>query len=378
MAAESSSNRKLVHLSPMARAFTQFRLELLLELQRNGFENVLVSEPDPVHSSQLQELGFKLEAVEFPSSPSLAMFRAIKNSRQLIRKADCVCLHQPMALLVGVIASLGTGKRVIYFTGGLKANEGMSRGVRLATLICELILLQRVALVLSVNREDDKLLRRFSVESHYVGPRGGSGIDTTRFHPSDVNRQALRRELMIDEGRTIVGMVGRIEEEKGVFQVLDYFTQNPKLVESCCLVLVGSGSEDSRLESILEQLPDHLRGAIRFAGRQEDVERWYPAFDVFILASKREGMPTSLLEAMSSGCVAMTTDVRGAREVIRHGENGFIYDTVTDLCYDILSVAQVARSETLVKNQGRATVVAEYSSAVLTPRTFEIVSAILP
>ena len=63
---------------------------------------------------------------------------------------------------------------------------------------------------------------------------------------------------------------------------------------------------------------------ITFLGERHDVERLYGAFDVYVLASYREGFPRSAMEAAASGLPLVLTDIRGCRQVVDHDVNGLL------------------------------------------------------
>jgi glycosyltransferase involved in cell wall biosynthesis len=63
---------------------------------------------------------------------------------------------------------------------------------------------------------------------------------------------------------------------------------------------------------------------VRFLGHRDDPERLYAAFDIYVLASHREGFPRSAMEAAASGLPIVATDVRGCREVVDDGRTGVL------------------------------------------------------
>jgi glycosyltransferase involved in cell wall biosynthesis len=63
---------------------------------------------------------------------------------------------------------------------------------------------------------------------------------------------------------------------------------------------------------------------VRFLGHRDDPERLYGAFDIYVLASHREGFPRSAMEAAASGLPIVATDIRGCREVVDHDRTGLL------------------------------------------------------
>jgi glycosyltransferase involved in cell wall biosynthesis len=85
--------------------------------------------------------------------------------------------------------------------------------------------------------------------------------------------------------------------------------------------MVGNGSERKALESLATELG--IDSQITFWGQQLDVAPFFSAADAFIMSSKSEGLPMSLLQAFSLGLPAIVTDVGGMAEVVRLAQAGF-------------------------------------------------------
>jgi glycosyltransferase involved in cell wall biosynthesis len=88
------------------------------------------------------------------------------------------------------------------------------------------------------------------------------------------------------------------------------------------LILVGDGEMRGQLE--MEIARKGLANCVRLTGNRSDVDKLLPGSDVFILSSKREGFPMSILEAMAAGLPVIATNVGGIPEVIKDGENGIL------------------------------------------------------
>ena len=84
--------------------------------------------------------------------------------------------------------------------------------------------------------------------------------------------------------------------------------------------MVGDGSERKMLESLAEELC--ISKQITFWGQQLDVAPFFSAADAFIMSSKSEGLPMSLLQAFSVGLPAIVTDVGGMAEAVRLAQSG--------------------------------------------------------
>jgi len=88
------------------------------------------------------------------------------------------------------------------------------------------------------------------------------------------------------------------------------------------LWMVGDGRERNSLENLSAQLG--ITSQVTFWGQQLDVAPFFSAADAFIMSSKSEGLPISLLQAFSLGLPAIVTDVGGMAEVVRLARAGII------------------------------------------------------
>ena len=92
--------------------------------------------------------------------------------------------------------------------------------------------------------------------------------------------------------------------------------------ESARLVIAGSGPLEGELLRLSTRLG--LERRVKFIGFDRDVLRWMQTADGFVLSSRWEGLPMSLLEAAACALPALATDVPGTREVIVDGETGWL------------------------------------------------------
>jgi glycosyltransferase involved in cell wall biosynthesis len=100
-----------------------------------------------------------------------------------------------------------------------------------------------------------------------------------------------------------------------------------------------------------------------FPGYRSDLLPVYASFDLFVLSSRREGLPNSVLEAMAMGLPVVTTDVAGAKELVVNGETGFIVPQQDDqdLARAILTILGDEQRRSVMARAGRRRVESEFS-----------------
>jgi glycosyltransferase involved in cell wall biosynthesis len=151
------------------------------------------------------------------------------------------------------------------------------------------------------------------------------GIDTGRLRPADDERRdAARRALGIDAEAPVVGTVGNLTAKKDQATLLAASARLAGEHPHLRVVLVGSGPLEHELRTRALRLG--LGDAVVFAGSRDDVFDLLPAFDLFALSSRFEGLPIALLEAMASGVPPVVTRVGGVPEVVTDGEDGLLVE----------------------------------------------------
>jgi len=119
----------------------------------------------------------------------------------------------------------------------------------------------------------------------------------------------------------VIGCVGRLVAEKGYPEL---FEAVRGLRPGVRLVVVG-GDDPDKPDALDPAVLQQAREAgVVFLGHRDDVPDLLGAFDVFVLASHREGQPRAAMEAAASGLPVVATDIRGCRQVVDDGETGLL------------------------------------------------------
>ena len=148
------------------------------------------------------------------------------------------------------------------------------------------------------------------------------GIDADRARHGSVARESARRALGLDAHQPVVGTVGNFTAKKDQVTLLRAAARLRQEVPDLRLVLIGSGPLEGELRSLADALG--IAASTFFAGSRPDVGALLPAFDVFALSSRFEGLPIALLEAMASRLPCVATSVGGIPEVVTDGDDGML------------------------------------------------------
>jgi glycosyltransferase involved in cell wall biosynthesis len=150
-------------------------------------------------------------------------------------------------------------------------------------------------------------------------------VDTDHFVPcSHEQRVELRRELGVDPQIPVVVFVGRLDHQKKLPWMLGAFSRVVKERPQAKLVLVGDGPLRDDIDRLIEKLG--LKVNVIRTGRlpTPGVLKWLQASDAFTMVSEVEGLPCSLIEAMSAGCTPVVSDIPAHSQIVEHEQTGLL------------------------------------------------------
>jgi glycosyltransferase involved in cell wall biosynthesis len=125
----------------------------------------------------------------------------------------------------------------------------------------------------------------------------------------------------------VIGTLSRLSVEKGLDRFIRAAAEVLKEVPSARFVICGHGPDEAGLKALARELSIDTHVAIMSLPFTSDIKDVLKTYDIYVLPSLREGLPTTLLEAMSMGRPAIASDIDGVREVIDNGVDGIIVDT---------------------------------------------------
>lgn len=203
-----------------------------------------------------------------------------------------------------------------------------------------------------------------------------NGVDLNRFDPNSV--QPLDKTAWgIEPDSLTVGMIGRLEEQKGHSILLKTAAIVTEAVPNARFVIVGDGPLRADLEKMRDDLG--LQGKAVFTGILRDIPGVLATLDVVTFSSLWEGLPVALLEAMSMGKPMVSTAVGGIPDVITEGENGMLVpkENPEALAEKLIQVLQDPALAARIGAAARKTIEERYSSDTMHRRILELYQSIL-
>lgn len=143
------------------------------------------------------------------------------------------------------------------------------------------------------------------------------------FYPLPAGEDRLESSRIISISAKVFLAVGRLEEQKDFDQLIKAFGELAAERPDWHLVILGEGSQRQRLEGLRDALG--LAARVHLPGRAGNPGDWYKRADVYVMSSRFEGFPNTLVEAMAHGLPAVSFDCEtGPAEIIREGVDGYL------------------------------------------------------
>ena len=192
-----------------------------------------------------------------------------------------------------------------------------------------------------------------------------NGVDCERFKPSIASRPSFPHAPFRDPGLVLIGTVGRLEAVKDQLTLAHAFVtllrRQPDARHWLRLAIVGAGSLQPAIEQVLAS--NDAQSLAWLPGQRGDVAALLPAFDVFVLPSRAEGISNTILEAMACGLPVVATSVGGNSELVRPDDTGLLVrpGDSEGLADAILRLARDDSQSKRMSAAARARVLAEFS-----------------
>jgi glycosyltransferase involved in cell wall biosynthesis len=205
-----------------------------------------------------------------------------------------------------------------------------------------------------------------------------NGVDTELFcrHKPAVHAE-LRRQFGVPPGRLVVGAMGRLSYEKGFDVLLRGLATVLEDGIDCELWIAGEGPEEAALRGLVHALG--LSDRVRLMGFQNDTLQLYEAFDVFVLSSRREGLPNVVLEALAAEVPVVATRMPGLLRVLRDGHTALMVD-IDDVSTLSVALRRLLNNVALradLARAGRTLVETRYSFARRVSRELTVYDSLL-
>lgn len=273
------------------------------------------------HSIPFERSPFRLSNIK-----SLFMLKAIMDKNQYA----LIHCHTPVGGVIGRLAAVGARKkdtRVLYTAHGFQFYKGGPVKDWIIYYTVEKIMARFTDVLITINQEDYDVAIQKKFKAKEIKKIDGIGLEIEKFQVRDSSKsiEDIKKSIGLDKEDFILLCVGELNKNKNqmfLLEVIKNLRSDKDLSSPIKLVLAGSGIWVDLLKIKVKELG--IAEYVIFLGYRNDIPELLSMTDIAVSASLREGLPFNLLEAMAAGKPVVATDVRGHRDLVKNGVNGFL------------------------------------------------------
>lgn len=325
-----NNSRKLLYILNVAEKVNNFSYTSMLAAQYAGYEFHIAGNwsylSEAERKADEDKYGIKIYQIDFIRTPYHPQnIKAYRQLKKLLKRErfDVIHCNTPIGGLLGRLAAKSCGiQKVIYQAHGFHFYKGSPLKNWILYYPVEKALARVTDVLLTINKEDyvfakDNLSLRNNGEVLYVP---GVGIDVSYFANQDTDeyKRKKRAELGIGSSDFLLICVGRLDKNKNVETLIRSISKTD--VDNIKLLICGDGYQKDFLEGLSRELG--VSNRVIFAGIRNDVKDLYHSSDALVMASYREGLSRTIMEAMACGLPCIVSKIRGNTDLIDNKKGG--------------------------------------------------------
>ena len=335
------TKKKIVHIAQSAGGVAEYLYMFFKNWKNEEYENILIVSQD--YKAQLDR--FKSYTSNIYIVPMVREIepkndiKAILKVRKILKqiKPDVVYLHSSKAGAIGRIALAFNFKtKILYNAHGWYFNAQISDKNKKIFAVIEKILAIKTDKIINISKSEYESALKYKIAPKKKMCIIENGIDFTKFENNDKYREETRKKYHIENNEIVIGVVGRLTEQKDPMTMIKAFELVCKENKNTRLMYVGSGELEKDVKQYARE--KNILDKIIITGWVDNVEQHIPAFDIAVLPSKWEGFGLVLIEYMACDKPIIATNVGGISDVIVDKRNGLLIkaEDVNDLSENII------------------------------------------
>lgn len=298
--------RKVLIVATIDKHIESFHLPFIEELYKNGYLVDVASNGTATFPFVNQKFN-----IPFTRNPiSKDNLKSYKQLKKIINDNvyDIIHCHTPVGGAVGRLAAKNSNSKVVYTAHGFHFYEGAPVKNWLVFYPIEKYLSKYTNLLITINKEDYVLAKnRFKKTRVKYVPGIGIDLDLIKENQKNTN---FRKEIGAKIDDIVFLSVGELNFNKNHQLVIETLS---KIKEKSFIYAIAG--EGPLKQDLIECINDKgLNNKVKLLGYRNDVISIMKQSDIFLFPSKREGLPVSIMEAMSTNMIIIASDIRGNRD----------------------------------------------------------------
>lgn len=313
---------KVLHVAQAAGGVDRYLRMLLKYTDKDKFENIVVFSQD-YRQENYKMVVDTYETVEMKRTIGISDLKAVANVRKLIKnyEPDIVYAHSSKAGAIARIANIGMKNRCIYNPHGWAFNMCCSKIKRFAYAMIEKMAALFCDKIICISDAEKQSALRMKICKEDKLQVIYNGIDIEDYE-SKKHGALCRKQLGIPENAFVIGMVGRLSEQKAPDIFVKAAEQIKNKIENTYFLMVGNGELEQEIRHLADE--SGLENCLKITGWVDNPMEYIELFDVACLLSRWEGFGLVLPEYMLARKPIIATNVDAIPNIIRNEENGIL------------------------------------------------------
>ncbi len=306
-----SDRRRILYIASTVSHINRFHLPYIDALRKDGYEVFTAG------AGQGADFDIPFEKKIFSAANRACRFEIKKIISELL--PDVIIMNTSLAAY-HVRRSIGRERALtVNIVHGYLFGKGQGVIKNILLLAAEKLLSRRTDYILVMNGEDRRIAERYRLASSGVYMTFGMGVELKAHGRASDD---IRTELDCSDG-FVLAFVGEISNRKNQEFLIWSFPLVKEKIPNAVLWLIGGGNTEKLTRMALDT---GLSQSIRILGYRENAVDYISACDLYVSASSAEGLPFNIVEALGCGKTVLASNIKGHRDIIRSGENGFLFD----------------------------------------------------
>jgi glycosyltransferase EpsD len=319
---------KILYVTTISNTVNAFLIPHIRMLIEQGHQVDVAFNIGQEVSHELNNLGCKVHIIEFQRSPlKKENYLAYKKLKMLVIKEqyELIHTHTPIASLITRLACRHIPNlKMLYTAHGFHFYKEAPLKNWLFYYSLEKICAMYTDAIITINEEDYISAKRMRCKRmRSVYKVHGIGVDLRKFsNNNSIQKKNLRKQYGLKDKDFILFYAAELNYNKHQDLLINVVNRLKVEIPNIKLLLAGEGSLREKYEEKVNHLG--LEKNIKFLGYRKDIPNFLKLSDIGVSASRREGLPVNVMEAMGAGLPLVVTDCRGNRDLVKTGENGFV------------------------------------------------------
>lgn len=318
---------KILFVANIYEHIYSFHLPYMKWLKEHGYEvHVVANELGDYkipYADRVIEMGIERSPFK------LGNIKALKQLRNLIDKEryDIISCHTPMG---GVLARLAARKarkqyslKVIYTSHGFHFYKGAPKKNWLLFYPIEKYLSRFTDAIVTINKEDYELVKTHGFKNKETYLIHGIGIDYSRLSVDNLGINDLRLKYGYKSDDFIMLYLAEFIPRKNHSFLINAMPKLLERIPNIKLIFAGRGDDKEKMMLLAKRLG--VETYVDFIGFRDDVGNLIYISDIGVSSSLQEGLSMCLAESLYLGRPVVVSDIRGNKDLVDSGKNGFLF-----------------------------------------------------